>query len=163
MAAGIKARVVSPDAARLTRAMNELGKQSRPVFRETGDRVAQIAAADLRAAAAGHSSQSRALASQVSSRRDRVPYVSVKPQGIYRLRGSRRRDAVRAGDVALGSEYGSRRHRVFVAPAHGGQVQVWRPSGYWWNPTIEQQAPQWERVWLAALEDLLERTWGRLA
>ncbi len=158
----MRARVVSDDAYKLTRNMNALGKAARPIFREAGQRVAQQAADDLAKAARGFSRQSSALATSIDARRDRVPYVSVKPQGIYRLRGKRRRDAVRAGDVALGSEYGSRSRKTFVAPSHGGRVQLWKASGYWWRPTIKDNAPRWESIWLDYLDKILEKAGARL-
>jgi hypothetical protein len=155
-AKGLKARVVAPDAARLTRAMNGLGKQSRPVFREVGERVSQVAKSDLQSAARNFSRQSASLASAIEAKRDRVPYVAVKRGGIFRLRGNKRRDAVRAGQIAKGSEFGSRARPTFVAPAHGGTPQRWKAGGYWWNPTIRDNADRYTEIWLDALRRLLD-------
>ena len=155
----MRTRVVSDDAFKLTRRMNALGKAARPIFREAGSQVSQIAATDLQGAAKGHSVQTASLASAISARRDRVPYVSVKPQGLYRRRGARKRDAVRAGHIALGSEYGSKRP-VFVAPKHGAAPKKWKPGGYWWRPTVKAKQEKWQRVWLDALDRILEKAGG---
>jgi hypothetical protein len=155
-AKGMKARVVAPDAARLTRQMNALGKMSRPIFREVGERVSQVAQRDLQSAARSFSNQSASLASAIEAKRDRVPYVAVKRGGVFRLRGARRRDAVRAGHVSKGSEFGSRSRPTFVYPTHGGTVQRWKPGGYWWNPTIRDNADRYTEIWLDALRKLLD-------
>ncbi len=158
MAAGLRARVVTPDAAKLTRQMNQLGRQARPVFREAAEQVAGIAAKELKAQANSFSRQTRSLAGSIEAKRDRVPYVAVRRGGVYRrAKSGRKRDAVRAGDIALGSEYGSRSRPVFVAPSHGGQSQGWKAGGYWWGPTIRDGAKRWERMWLDALDKILDK------
>lgn len=154
-AKGIKTRVATPDAARLTRQMNAVGKHARPVFREAGERVSMVAQRDLQSAARGFSNQSAALATAIEAKRDRVPYVAVRHAGIYRLRGKRRRDAVRAGHVAKGSEYGTRGRPNFVQ-ARGGAPQRWKPGGYWWGPTILKRHDAYTDMWLDALRRILD-------
>lgn len=152
----MRARVVSDDAYRLTRAMNQLGRQARPVFREAGTRVADVAARDLRDAAGDFSRQSRGVAGSIKARRDRVPYVSANRSTVFAKRGASKRTSVRVGHVAAGSEYGSRSGR-FVAPRHGATAQPWRPAGYWWHPTVKARRDAWTRIWLKALGDLIDQ------
>jgi hypothetical protein len=162
MAGGMRVRLVTPEAAKLTRQMNGLGKASRPIFVQAGDRVAKLAQTDLRYAAASFSPQAAGLARSIRARRDRVPYVNVNGGALFRLKpGGRRRDAVRAKHIARGVEYGSREHPQFTR-AHGTLPQNWRPGGYWWSPTVRQNQDRYTRQWLDALDRVLAETLGRL-
>lgn len=160
MAGGMRVRLVSPDAAQLTRQMNGLGKAARPIFVQAGDRVAKLAQTDLRYAAAAFSPQAQGLARSIRARRDRVPYVNVNGGALFRLKpGGRRRDAVRAKHIVMGAEYGARVHPQFTR-AHGTRPQSWRPGGHWWSPTVRANQDRYTRMWLDALDRLLARAAG---
>jgi hypothetical protein len=158
---GMKVKLVTPEAAALTRSMNRLPKTARPVFVAVGDKVAQSAARDLTIAAQGFSHQSRALSSAITAKRDRVPFVRSSGMQVFRASSpDRRRKAVRVRDIVMGTEYGSKGKPQFTRRA-GTVPQRFRPEGYWWNPAVRAGVDRYTRLWLGALDEVLSRAAGR--
>lgn len=162
----MKVKLIAGDIRPLTRAMNALGRDASPVFRDVGDAVAKVAAKDIGREAARFSGQSRALMGAVQARRDRVPYVTVNGGTIFRRNGKSRRTAVRAKHLMHAVEFGTRagnpRHRQ-ITRAHGTDLpQSWSILGHWFYPTVERNVPRYTRMYADAMDRLLDMALGGL-
>lgn len=149
------------------RDLRRLDKDASAELRDESQRLSQVVASRLRAAAASSPTpQAAAVAESIRTPRDRFVKVTVggtKRVGrAYRERGrdGKRGRLVRASAGALlsGSEYGSHAGTDSAGRAYTSRfVAGHNASGYWIGPTWAKAAPDVIRAWLAALDRLLNR------
>jgi hypothetical protein len=136
----------------MLRAFRDLPKDASNELRDANREISEDMARAIRTAAQAKGSQSGLVVPTIKAMRDRVP--SVQAGGTRRAGKQTRRSIgqkpTTVADIMFGANFGASRLRQFPPV---------RKPDHWFFTTVEKHAPDIERRWLAAADNVLSQ-WG---
>lgn len=136
------------DLPGILRRLNRLPKAAQAEIRQAAQAIADEEAGRIRAAAAGDSSQSAAIAQFIKARRDRVPAITAGGGAKAKVTGGATR-----GEIFFGAEFGGHtRPTTRQFRPHKGK------EGHFFYPTLRADSQRMVERWLGVIT-AIEREW----
>lgn len=145
---GITVRVKIDGARETLAAFRQLPKDASNELRDANQKISEVLAAKIRAAAESSSGQSALVAPGIKARRDRLPTVEA---GGKRKVGRNRKPMDK---ILFGANFGATYLKQFRRHRGAGD------DDYWFFSTVEANEPQIVADWERAADRVLD-AWGR--